>query len=351
MLLKDAKSNHQGIKKTVDQYQNAYNSATREKNLADRELEKAKELQTEIQNRFKTAKKDVLEDEMSQLQTQIDTATIVLDDAKKAEEEAMKKADATVDEADEKIKTLQRNLDKLMTDLEKQRETDEADKKIENLDFERKKNEINKQQALVDKLVSKTKSASVTTKVGGIVSTLSLVAGEKTTPGNAIAEIQMVDKGYTLSMSVTNEQASKVKVGDKAEIRNYWGGDISAVLASIKTDKSDPSNKKLLTFNVTGDVTPGRTLNLSVGERSANYDTIVPTSAIREDSNGKFILAVEAKSSPLGNRYMATRYDVTVLASDDTQSAVSGNFSNPYVITTSTKPIEAGMQVRLVENQ
>lgn len=92
-------------------------------------------------------------------------------------------------------------------------------------------------------------------------------------------------------------------------------------------------------------------LNVSVGQKSANYDLIVPNSAIREDSNGKFILIVESKSSPLGNRYVATRVDVEVLASDDTQSAVSGAlYGSEFVITTSTQPVEAGKLVRLANN-
>ena len=89
------------------------------------------------------------------------------------------------------------------------------------------------------------------------------------------------------------------------------------------------------------DYASGQTMTLSVGQRSANYDYVVPNSAIREDNNGKFILIVESKSSPLGNRYIATRVDVEVLASDDTMSAISGGlYGYEYVITTSTAPVE-----------
>ena len=122
-------------------------------------------------------------------------------------------------------------------------------------------------------------------------------------------------------------------------------------MSSIKTDKDDPGQKKLLTFDVSGDVVAGQTLNVSVGQKSAEYDLIVPNSAIREDNNGKFVLIVETKSSPLGNRYYASRVDVQVVASDDTKSAVSGGlYGYEFVITTSTKPVEAGQLVRLAEN-
>jgi hypothetical protein len=77
---------------------------------------------------------------------------------------------------------------------------------------------------------------------------------------------------------------------------------------------------------------------------------VVPTSCIREDSNGKFILILESKSTPLGNRYYARRVSVEVLASDDTNSAVSGAIEDySYVITTTTKPVEENQQVRLAD--
>ena len=94
----------------------------------------------------------------------------------------------------------------------------------------------------------------------------------------------------------------------------------------------------------------GQSLSLSIGQKSMDYELVVPNSAIREDNNGKFILIVQSKSSPLGNRYIATRVDVEVLASDDTHTAISaGIYGNEYVITTATKPVEAGKQVRLTD--
>jgi hypothetical protein len=91
-------------------------------------------------------------------------------------------------------------------------------------------------------------------------------------------------------------------------------------------------------------------VTLSVGERSANFDAVIPNSALRTDTNGTFVLVLTVKHSPLGNRYIATRVDVNVLAQDDTTAAVSGLSMGDYVITTSSKPLEAGMQVNMVEN-
>ena len=205
-------------------------------------------------------------------------------------------------------------------------------------------------QERVNALEAKAIGATVTAEVAGTITSLSVVAGENTSPDVPVATIQPEGKGYTLSFSVTNEQAQRISVGDPAELVNsWWYSDITATVASIRPDPSSPNNQKLVTFNLTGSsVTAGQTLSLQVGQRSSNYDNIVPNSAIREDNNGKFILVVETRNSPLGNRYYATRYDVEVLASDDTQSAISGAlYGYEYVITTATKPVEAGQMVRL----
>ena len=74
----------------------------------------------------------------------------------------------------------------------------------------------------------------------------------------------------------------------------------------------------------------------------------VPNSAIREDNNGKFILIIEERQSPLRNRYIARRADVEIAASDDTTTAINAPIEGwEYVITTSTVPIKAGQEVRL----
>ncbi|HIW82597.1 MAG TPA: HlyD family efflux transporter periplasmic adaptor subunit [Candidatus Acetatifactor stercoripullorum] len=212
--------------------------------------------------------------------------------------------------------------------------------------------EVAKAEEELQKQMEKSIGAVVTADVAGTVTSINVTAGESTSAANPVAVLQPEGKGFSMSFSVTNDQASRLAVGDKAELVNAWRyEDVEVTLSGIRPDTTDPGQKKLLTFDVTGSVTAGQTLNISVGQKSANYDMIVPNSAIREDNNGKFILIVETKSSPLGNRYYATRVDVEVLASDDTQSAVSGGlYGSEFVITTSTAPVEAGQLVRLAES-
>lgn len=220
-----------------------------------------------------------------------------------------------------------------------------------NLDYQL--DSLQKQRDDIAKLQENAVGASIDAPISGTITSVTVKAGDEAQPDTALVTMQPEGKGFTMSFSVTNDQAKRLSVGDKADLVNSWRySNMDITLASIKPDTTDPGQKKLLTFDITGDeVTPGQSLNVSVGQKSANYDLIVPNSAIREDSNGKFILIVESKSSPLGNRYVATRVDVEVLASDDTQSAVSGAlYGYEFVITTSTQPVEAGKLVRLANN-
>ena len=191
----------------------------------------------------------------------------------------------------------------------------------------------------------------ITANVGGIIESIAYTAGSTAAKDEVLCTIQVPDMGYSLSFTVTNEQARRLRVGDSASVTNYyWGSEITATLTNIKTDPKNPQTSKLLTFDLSGDVNAGSELTISVGQKSQNYDIIIPNSAIRSDSNGSYVLKVEAKNSPLGNRYIAQRVDIEVIAADDVNSAVTGDLSyGDFVITTSNKPVQKGDQVRMAD--
>lgn len=289
-------------------------------------------------------KKSAVEDKLTK-------ANKALEEAKQAEEDAKAKASVSVEDAEKKIKEDERTLETKKITLSQKQKSDIAEAGSSALDAEAKQTQIDEKKKEIEKLKEKTIGAEITAQVGGIIDSISVVAGETLEAGATVATIQMTEKGYTASISVTNDQAKKVKVGDAAEIQYFWYGDANAVLSAIKADSANPTQNKKLEFSVTGDVTPGQSLQLVMGGKGQQYDLLVPNSSIREDNNGKFVLTVVAKSSPLGNRYIAQRVDVQVVASDDTTSAVTGELlQSDFIISTSTKPIEAGQQVRLVES-
>ena len=191
--------------------------------------------------------------------------------------------------------------------------------------------------------------AQIKAKVSGTIQTLNAAPGDTKKKDDVLATIEVPDMGYMMSFSVTNDQASRLRVGDTGTVSNfYWGDEITATLKSIQIDQKNPATNKLLTFDLSGNVTAGSELTVSVGQKSANYDVIIPSSSVRTDANGTYVLKMESKNSPLGNRYLARRVPVEVLAVDDTNSAVSADLGyGDYVITSSSAPLKNGQMVRL----
>ena len=285
---------------------------------------------------------------------------------------AINSANIYVNECQAKVNTLQNQISNNKAEVEKQKESlalqkieaentlriaqEELDQLLKDISSElnlgNQNSIIREQREKIAKLREEAVGAVITAPVAGTVTTLNKIAGEKITPNEDLAILQPEGKGFSMSFGVTPEQAKKVTVGEQAEIQNSWFyNDITATLVGIRPDPESNGAKKLLVFDVKGDVQAGQSVSLSIGQRSASYDLLVPNSAVREDNNGKFILIIEAKNSPLGNRYIATRVDVEVLGADDNKTAISAPlYGYEYVITTSTQPVEAGKQVRLSEN-
>ncbi len=254
----------------------------------------------------------------------------------------------TIDELNADIDAKQRALEELVIALEKTKKENNITSQISNLDVEAKKAEVEKQKAVVEKLKKECETTEIKSEYSGIVASVNIKPGDTTVPEEPLAVIDISSEGYRVQITVDGEKAKKVKVGTEAEVVNNWGGEVKAVLAEIKNDTISGSKNRILVFDVTGDVDSGTNIDLSIPCGSGNYDVIVPKSAVYEDKNGKFVLTVRSKSSPLGNRYFAERVNVEVLASDETSSAVSGDISmSDYVITAASAPVKPNDQVRM----
>ena len=243
----------------------------------------------------------------------------------------------------EAITAQQRTIEGLKTDLARTRE-EHALEEPTYLDA------IARAKESVERISETVGSNEIFAKVSGTINNIAVSAGQEIKSQTVLAEIEQADRGYSVELTMTTEQSKRIAVGQAATILYYWGTTPEATVESIKPSQSDPQNSRIVTLTLNGDITAGQNFTFSLGERSANYDNVVPSSAIREDSNGKFVLVVEAKNTPIGNRYTAVRRDVDVIAEDDTNTAVSGLTGGEFVITTSQTPISAGQQVRLSDN-
>lgn len=229
--------------------------------------------------------------------------------------------------------------------------TNTYNESVNQLDLEAKAQEVQDAEDKVKALEEKTSAASIKSRYAGVVTEVNVAAGDTTSADTPLMVVELTEKGYTLKATVKKDQARTLKEGLQAEITNLWDSGITMTLTSITADKNDPANSRVLTFSVTGDdVSVGQSLSFSVGDKNASYDLVIPSAAIHTDANGSFVYVVQVKSSPLGNRYSVKKKTVSVVASDDNNSAVSGELeAQDFVITTATVPLEVGTQVRMAE--
>lgn len=229
--------------------------------------------------------------------------------------------------------------------------TNTYNESVNQLELEAKAQEVKDAEDKVKALEEKTSAASIKSRYAGVVTEVNVAAGDTTSADTPLMVVELTEKGYTLKATVKKEQARTLKEGLQAEITNLWDSGITMTLTSITADKNDPANSRVLTFSVTGEnVSVGQSLSFSVGDKNASYDLVIPSAAIHTDANGSFVYVVQVKSSPLGNRYSVKKKTVSVVASDDSNSAVSGELeAQDFVITTATVPLEVGTQVRMAE--
>jgi len=337
------------ISDIIDSDMSSSNYASKKKYDEAKEAQKAEEKKLKDEEKALAREKKSLE-EAEKAVTEAETKVT----EKKKDLEDLKAKEKQYKESVRGLRDYEDKLDAANFALEEKIRESSKESQIDQLKLESQRKDIERLQARVAELEKEASGTEVKAPQAGVVTAVSVKTGSETSPSEALAVIEAPDLGYTMSFSVTNEQARRVTVGDEAEMSNtWWGPQLSATLKQIKPDPQNPRTNRLLVFEVKGeDLTAGTNVSLSIGQKSQNYDAVVPNSAVRTDNKGSFVLVVEAKTVPLGTRYTARRVDVNVLASDDTNTAIAGggvSAWNTWVITSSSKPLEPGMNVRLTE--
>lgn len=287
---------------------------------------------------------------------ELKTAKATLDTLTKTQESQETKvtdlsAAGTLEDAKTAVTEKKRALESLVRALDKRKEEDALSAQSDALDNQAAAKEIDDQKEKVEELKKSDDLKEVKAAEDGVVAEIAVKEGDTATPDAPLAKLQLKDSGYIVKINIKKAQSKLVRVGDEASIENLWDDTASATVKNISVDTENPNQNMIVTFEVKGEeISVGQTLALSVGEKKNRYDAVVPNNAIREDSKGKFVLVLKVKGTPLGNRYTVKRADVEVEASDDTSSGVTGGvYEYDDVITNSSKPLENGMQVRLVE--
>ncbi len=283
---------------------------------------------------------------MNDIRGRIDELTAAVENYT-AEHEGSK--EESYEELAQAVISKQNEIEEERLTLENTKKTNSVTEKTEALELEAKKKALDKLREKVEKLKKETEATEIKATHGGIVSAVNVKLDDKTVEGNALATIDVAEEGYTITIQdVDAEKLRKVKKGTEAEVINNYRGDIQAVLKEIKNTSN--VRKKDLVFTVTGDVSSGDRVDVSIPCGSGTYDAIVPRSAVHSDDkgNGSCVYIVRSKNTPLGNRYYAEKVKINIEAEDEVSYAVSGSLNRgDYVITAASKYVAPGDQVRM----
>ncbi len=125
-------------------------------------------------------------------------------------------------------------------------------------------------------------------------------------------------------------------------------------LFSIKSSESkvmrkvySPTAGKVDSINVSlGDMASTSTILCKVlNQTTQEYSTLIPVNAVRKDSTGYYVYVLKKNDSILGKGYRTSRLAISIINSDENYAAVMGVNDEDYVITTSTKELEANEMV------
>lgn len=255
-----------------------------------------------------------------------------------------------IKEAKDNQQEKERVLEQLLTQLKAQKKLDGREQQANQIEKNALQEQIKQQKEKFNKLLKEDDSVECRAKTNGVVVTINCAVGEKITSDTTLAVIQPEEKESVLSFSVSKEESARIAVGDAAVSTDMWNGEARGEVLRIEADLESPDTMDLVTLQVFGNVKLNENRIFTVGGRTESYETVVPNSAIREDSQGDFVYKLLAKSSPFGNRYYVRRVGITVEASDDGNSAVVGELGQgECVITNCSVVLENGDSVRLKE--
>lgn len=307
------------------------------------------------------------QDELTNAITAIDSVNVSENGDYKAATERLRAATLNIDSVQAAIDKSDKTFDAAATyakdDLAKAKDTLERLKQEKKdlateignaLEADKYSEDIVRKKEDLAKLEQKAMGATIKAPISGTIQTISKTAGDTIKPDEELCVIIPDGKDMTIKISISNDQAKKVNIGDTATLANSWAyPDAVCVVKTIADDPDNPGKNSLVTCVITGTtVKTGQNMNLTLASSTKNYEKIVPNSAIRKDNSGDFVYVLVEKSSPLGNRYIAKKVSVNKMASDDNNTAVTGDL-NAYsdsVITSSNKMVEGGKQVRLSES-
>ena len=219
--------------------------------------------------------------------------------------------------------------------VERELELSELKQQSMELDIEAKEQELAKLKALV------AQDGIVYAPYPGLLTKIAF--------DNDSGLVQIGSGGLFFKAEVDSDQAGSLSLESSLSLKKDGRNlEDMAVLRSLETDQEKKSVRLTADLAET-DLLPGTGIDFVCETKSPVYNLTIPVDALRQDTQGTYVLLVRERNTVLGKELIAVRMNVTVLAKTAEKAAVEGGISNEdRIIVSSSKQIEDGSRIRVV---
>ena len=259
----------------------------------------------------------------------------------------------SVADAQAAVNSAQRSLSQANDALDDARAMD-ASTAVTNARTEEKNQEtIDQLEEQIAKLEESLTCTEIKAPCDGMVYGLSLSSGSVMQENVVIFTVIPNNATYSVKFTFKTSVASNFQQGMELTVNDAYVDQCR--ITNIYPDETNPREKRIVVCSVSSldDIYPGTQLTVTADRSNASYDHVVPSSAVIHDNSGDYVYVVIESSSPLGDKYVVKRVDVTVEEEDGSLSAISPKDSQSkaleqgMVVTRSEKPLHNGDRVRL----
>lgn len=290
-------------------------------------------------------------DEQAAAASAVQSAQQAVNEAATALEQAKSAGAKNILAAEQAVEDAQTSLDSAKT-AQAQNQRDAQNQRQENaIKAEKLKLDIKEQKELIETLqkVQEADYHLLAAHNGTVVE--ASAEGSKTT-GGAVVTIADTSGGFEAKVPVSKVDAQKLNPGDTAEVvvesgSMYGNPMVNATVIAIGEPGEDGQCTVTLRLP-NSDWKQGQVVQARIVQNKQSYSMCVPVNALRNDTNGYFVLITETQKGILGSENVVVKVPVTLKAKDQNNAAIEGPLSpDSKVIVSSTRPLEEGDRVRV----
>ncbi|MBO4636616.1 MAG: HlyD family efflux transporter periplasmic adaptor subunit [Clostridiales bacterium] len=318
----------------------AANSSTERIGVLRAEIEEREQQISELTSQLSdaTARRDEASANLAAVNGAIEEATAAITAA--GELPSVSSAQSSVNLAESSVNTARTTLNntQITDEITREQAADTRNDKLE---------QIAQLERQIAEMEARLEVVEITAPVSGYLFNVSVSAGDTLSKDTVAFTVVPYDSQYTVTFKFSSEVAQTLSAGMPLTCDAYWIN--SVIITTINPDPDDPRGSRLVKCALSGDyMFPGESITVVADRSNKDYEHVIPSSAINEDNTGHFVYVIEESSSPLGDKYVVKRVDVTVEATDGALTAISGEgIDRGMIVTRSEEPLHDGDRVRL----